>query len=71
MRKIGELKTKQVYFVLYYDEKAKVNPFRIYRKYWNCGWKKQLLEKYGDLYSCTIFINDFVSKHNTEDNPWG
>jgi len=56
MKKIGELKTPGIHFVIYCDENAKVNPYRIYRKYWDNGWKKRLLEKYADLYSCTCYI---------------
>lgn len=66
MKKIGELHTKAAYFVLYYDESAKYNPYRLYQKWYDAGWHKKLIEKYADLYSCTIWINNFVAQHNEE-----
>lgn len=66
MRKIGMLHPKGIIFEICYDEKAKHNPYRIYRKYWQSGWHKKLEEKYADLYSCTIWLNEYVKTHNEE-----
>ena len=69
MYKMGELNTRAGRFVIYYDNAARVNPYRIYKKWWNGGWHRELVEKYADLYSCTIYINDFVRDHNEDRRP--
>ena len=67
MKKIGMLDTKKAYFEIYYDEKAKTNPYRLYNKYWKTDrWHRKLIEKYADLYSCTIWLNNYVANHNEE-----
>jgi hypothetical protein len=63
MRKIGELETKKVHFVIYHDENRKVNPYRIYSKWYNNGWHKSLLEQYEDLFSCVLYIEDYVHRN--------
>lgn len=63
MKKIGELRTKEVHFVIYHDEKAKYNPHKIYKKWYDKGWHKTLLEAYEDLYSCVLYIEDYVKRH--------
>ena len=60
MRKIGELNTKKVHFVIYHDENTKCNPYRIYSKWYNNGWHKSLLAKYEDLLSCIHYIEFYV-----------
>lgn len=68
MKKIGELSTRSALFVLYYDEKDRHhNHYKLYQRWYSQGWHRKLIEAYGDLYSCTIWINDYVSRHN-EDN---
>lgn len=67
MKKIGELNTTSIHFVIYYDERDKYNHYKIYKKYWDNGWHRKLLDKYADLYSVTWLINEYVSKHNEED----
>ena len=64
MRKIGELNTEKVHFVIYHDEKRKVNPYRVYSKWYNQGWHKSLLAEYGDLYSCILYIEDYVHRNH-------
>lgn len=64
MKKIGELETKKVHFVIYHDENRKENPYRIYSKWYGDGWHKSLLAKYADLCSCVLFIKDYVGRNN-------
>ena len=66
MHKIGMLDTKAVLFEVYYDDKAKTNPYKVYNKYWDHGWHKKLLLKYADLASCVNFINCYVKQNNEE-----
>lgn len=67
MKKIGELNTRAAWFVLYYDDSDKHgNRYKIYQKWYEHGWHKKKVEAYGDLWSCTIWVNEFVSKHNEE-----
>lgn len=65
MKKIGELNALAGHFIVCYDE-ADRNHYKIYHKWYNQGWHKMLVEKYGDLYSCTIWINEFIKQHNED-----
>lgn len=62
MRKIGELMTDTAHFVIYHDDNRRCNPYRIYHKWYNCGWHRKLIAEFADLISCTFFINDAVMK---------
>lgn len=73
MKKIGFINAKAGTLAIYYDEKAKVNPYRVYKEWKDLhptyGWvqkHKTLLVRYANLYSCTIFINDWVKDHDEE-----
>lgn len=72
MKKIGELNTKSMNIIIKYDDKAKANPYRIYRRYWGYNkygygtTKEELLQKYSDLYSVTVWVADYVGRHNEE-----
>jgi len=65
MKKIGELNALAAHFVIYYDN-ADRNHYKIYQKWWNQGWHKKLIEKYADLFSCTVWINNYISQHNED-----
>lgn len=60
-RKIGELQTKAARIVIFYEGGSR-NPYRIARKWYDCGWHTKTEERYGDLLSVTIWINNFVLK---------
>ena len=72
MRKIGSIEVKGIEATIYYDDKAKTNPFRLYAEYYDIGKydyptkHKKLIQKYGDLASCTAHIHNFVMKNNVE-----
>lgn len=78
MRKIGELSVagKKIAglpaigktFAIYYDEKARTNRYRVYEKYWESGkgWRKHLIDKYGDLLSCVLLVEEYVYENNEE-----
>ncbi len=71
MYKIGELKAKGAHFVLYYDQNAIFNPYKIYNQYFLNGRKRRkLLQRYANLFSCTIYINDYVRCHDEEDRKY-
>lgn len=63
MKKVGELITDSTTLVIYKDEEARCNPYRIYRKWFDEGWHKKLVVKFQDLLSCTYFINDYVREN--------
>ena len=42
---------------------GKINPFRIYRKYWKEGWHKEMLNKYADFNSCLCFVNSYYREN--------
>lgn len=66
MKKIGELNALAGSFLIYYDSTEAHNHYKIYNKWYNNGWHKMLVEKYADLFSCTAWINDFISRHNED-----
>jgi len=65
MKKIGELNALAGTFVIYYDE-ADRNHYRLYKKWYNKGWHRQLIVKYADLSSCTYWIHDYINQHDEE-----
>lgn len=66
MKKIGELNALAGSFIICYDEKEAHNHYKIYHKWYNQGWHKMLVEKYGDLYSCSCWIHNWISQHNED-----
>ena len=64
MKKIGELNTGKTCFVIYHDEKQEMNPYRIYTKWYSNGWHRNLLAQYADLYSCVLYIKDYLFHHH-------
>lgn len=65
MKKIGELNALAGSFVIYYDE-ADRNHYKLYQKWYDRGWHRKLIEKYADLFSCIIWINNFIQMHNED-----
>lgn len=73
MKKIGFVNAKAGTLSIFYDEKEQYNHYKVYRT-WNdrhpetkkLRHHKMLIEKYGDLLSCTILINDWVKNHNED-----
>lgn len=63
MKKVGELNTKKVHFVIYHDDERKCNPYRVYSKWYKDGWHKSLLASYEDLLSCVLFIENYVRRN--------
>lgn len=61
-RKIAEVCEKGVRLVMMHDEKDKCNPYKIYRKWWNQGWHKKQLNKYGDFLSAWQFMHEYYWK---------
>ena len=61
MKKIGELKTKTAWLVIYH-EPGKTNPYRIVRKWYDGGWHVKTEESYGELTSAVIWLYSFVMK---------
>ena len=61
-RKIFECSFGGQYVVIIYHD-GETNPFRIYRKYWNGGWHKKILEKYADFNSCLCFIDSYYREN--------
>lgn len=62
MKKVGEVITKKVHFVIYHDE-SKEKAYRLYSKWYNQGWHKSLLTDSDNLYTCILFIEDYVQRN--------
>lgn len=58
--------------VVYYDEKAKINPYRIYMETYYIDKHeyptkhRKLIERYANLASCTAHIHNFTIQHDEE-----
>lgn len=61
-RKVAEICEKGVRLVMIHDEKDKYNPYKVYRKYWEGGWHKKQLSKWGDFLSAWQFMYEFYWK---------
>lgn len=73
MRKIGSLKNIEICF----DDKAKINPYRVYeyyrdlerredgKLYYGKQHRRQVI-RYADLYSCTYWMSQYFLHHNEE-----
>ena len=66
MRKIGEINTKMITFVICYDSADTYNPYKLYHKWYECGWHRRLVSKYAHLAGCVSEINDYVRDHDEE-----
>lgn len=72
MNKIGEIKPYGVAkMTVYYDKKAKQNPYKVYTEwsgYTLKGYREQkrMVEKYADLYSCVAVMAQYAMEHNEE-----
>lgn len=58
-KQIMKLDHYGTHIIVTMDDKAKCNPYRIYRKWFSlddCGWHKTLVEKYADLNSVIYWL---------------
>ena len=72
MQKIACISPKGVpSMTVYYDKKAKMNPYRVYKE-WNevteygIRRKKNLVIRYADLWSCANLMQGYIATHNEE-----
>ena len=72
MHKIAMISPKgQATMTVYYDSKAKCNPYRIYLEWGDISEHgivshKKLFKKFADLYSCGCELMEYSLKHNEE-----
>ena len=62
MRKIGEITTATTRYIIKVDENDNYNQYKVYQKWYDCGWHTKQVEKYGNLYSCLLYIEDQVRR---------
>ena len=65
MKKIGELNALAGLFVLYYDAEDRKH-YKIYKKWYQIGWHRELIGKFNDLFGCTLWIARFIQKNNED-----
>ena len=72
MQKIASISPKGVpSMTVYYDKKAKTNPYRVYKE-WNevteygIRHRKKLVIRYADLLSCAHLMLGYISMYNEE-----
>jgi predicted ATP-grasp superfamily ATP-dependent carboligase len=72
MTKIGFVSPKGLpTLCIYYDDKAKKNPYRVYQEWKEIGpyglrSRRKLVEQYADLFSCAYVILNYCRKNNEE-----
>lgn len=64
-RQVAKVVCNGIYTVIY-DDKEKVNPFRIYRDWWEDGHHHKQMNRYADFYSCMIYLSEIVRENNWE-----
>lgn len=72
MKKIAYISPKGIpSLVVYYDEKAQRNPYRVYQE-WNeltqygIRERRKQIDRYADLNSCGAIIAEYAARHNEE-----
>ena len=63
MRKIGEIETGNIRFVIKYDNADQYNHYKVYRKWYENGWHNSLIAEYANLYGCMCVIEDYVLRN--------
>ena len=74
MTKIGSISpVNSPDMVIYYDDKAQRNPYRLYLEWRELGpegygitKRRRQLERYADLLSCMEMIHNYVKAHNED-----
>ena len=72
MTKIGHIAPAGVpALCVYYDDKAKRNPYRVYKEWKEsgpCGLRsrRKMVAQYADLYSCAFVILGWCKENNEE-----
>ena len=72
MQKIGFLSAKgKPDMTIYYDQKAKVNPYRVFLEWYElgelgCRKRKKQIDRYADLNSCGLMLAKYASNFNEE-----
>ena len=72
MTKIGSISPyRYADMTIYYDDKAPVNPYRVYLEWMQLGQygitkHKRQVERYADLHSCMVMMGDYVKTHNED-----
>lgn len=61
-RKIFECTYEGHHIIIEFHE-GKTNPYRIYRKWYNMGWHKKMLQKYANFDSCLYHISDYYREN--------
>lgn len=72
MTKIGSISPyRYATMTIYYDDKAPVNPYRVYLEWRQLGQygvtkRRRQVERYADLHSCMVMMGDYVKNHNED-----
>ena len=76
MYKIAEVNPKKLNgrFVVYYDDKTNVNPYRIYHEWNELGpagirKRKKQIQRYQNLFSCSCVIHGFLQQNDEDSRP--
>ena len=61
-RKVAEVCERGVRLIMIHDQKDKYNHYKVYRKWWDTGWHKKQLSKWGDFLSAWQYMYEFYWK---------
>ena len=50
------------YLICIYDTREKLNPYVIYRKWYNDGWHRRKITAYADMASVLLFMADVLTE---------
>lgn len=62
MKKIGELKSASIHFVLYCDG-TEVFKYKLYKKWYDITWHRTLIDKFYSLSGCTDWIATYIRRN--------
>ena len=57
-RKVLEINENGLHLECIKDYNAKYNPYRLYRVWWDGGWHRKLIDKFGDFQSVVAEVYD-------------
>ena len=72
MTKVGSISPyRYADMTIYYDDKAPVNPYRVYLEWRQLGQygvtkRKRQVNRYADLLSCMEMMREYVQGHNED-----
>lgn len=65
-RKVLDINVEGIWWICVFDLRAKTNPYKLYRKWYENGWHRKKVEEYGNFVSVLCHLRDYAFTEN-----WG